>query len=135
MRRADILTRLNEHGILPTPQRLDIADVLLNKPQHMSVEQISDCLRASGSTVSKATVYNTLNIFVDCGLVRELSVDPNRRLFDSTTHAHHHFYNIDTGEVSDIDDAQLHLSRMPDLPRGTEPDGVEILIRVRNQHD
>ena len=96
-------------------------------------EQISDRLRASGSSVSKATVYNTLNIFVERGLVRELSVDPDRRLFDSTTHAHHHFYNIDTGEVSDIDDVQLNLSKMPDLPEGTESESVEILIRVRNQ--
>lgn len=135
MRRADILTRLTEHGILPTSQRLEVAEILLKKPQHMSVEQISARLQASGSKVSKATVYNTLNIFVERGLVRELSVDPDRRLFDSTTHAHHHFYNIDTGEVSDIDDAQLSLSKMPDLPQGTESDSVEILIRVKNQHD
>lgn len=135
MRRADIVNRLSEHGILPTPQRLEVAEILLNRPQHVSVEQIVDRLQASGSSVSKATVYNTLNIFVERGLVRELAVDSDRRLFDSTTHAHHHFYNIDTGEVSDIDDEQLSLSKMPDLPQGTESDSVEILIKVRNQRD
>ena len=135
MRRADILTILDEHGILPTPQRLEVAEILLKKPQHMSVVQICERLRDSGGAVSKATVYNTLNLFAERGLVRELSVDPDRRVFDSTTHPHHHFHNSDTGELSDIDDQQLELSKMPELPAGTELNGVEILIRVRNRQD
>lgn len=135
MRRADILTKFDEHGILPTPQRLEVADVLLRKPQHLSVEQISNRLQASGNSVSKATVYNTLNLFAERGLVKEVSLDSGRRLFDSATHAHHHIYNSDTGELADIDDTELKLSKMPDLPEGTESDGVEILIRVKNRKD
>ena len=43
------------------------------------------------------------------GLVRELTVDPDRKYYDSTTHSHHHFYNVGTGELSDIPAEVQHL--------------------------
>lgn len=133
MSRSDILNKFAEHTILPTPQRLEVATILLAKPQHLSAEQIIDQLRKNGSTVSKATVYNTLNLFGERGLVKELSVDPERRFYDSTTHAHHHFYNVDTRELVDIPDTEVALNAMPKLPDGTVADAVEILVKVRNR--
>ena len=133
MSRLAILNKFAEHTILPTPQRLEVAEILLEKAQHLSAEQIIDRLRETGSTVSKATVYNTLNLFGERGLVKELSVDSKRRFYDSTTHAHHHFYNVDTGELRDIAGSELALSTMPALPEGTVADGVEILVKVRNR--
>ena len=130
-----ILRKLEEHGILPTPQRLQIAEILLARPQHLSAEQIIERLRAEGSDVSKATVYNTLNLFGECGLVRELSVDPERRFYDSRSGLHHHFYNVDSGELIDIDKSEVSFERLPQLPEGTLGDGVEVLIRVRNASD
>jgi Fur family iron response transcriptional regulator len=61
MSRSDILSLFEKYGILSTPQRLEVAEILLEKPQHMSADQIIDRLRDAGSSVSKATVYNTLN--------------------------------------------------------------------------
>ncbi len=133
MSRSDILAKFDAYAILPTPQRLEIAGILLEKPQHLSAEQIISQLASSGSSVSKATVYNTLKLFGDRGLVKELSVDSQRRFYDSSMHAHHHFYNIDTGELCDIEDEALHLCNLPELPQGTERDSVEILIKVRNR--
>lgn len=135
MARSDILVELERHGILPTPQRLKIAEILLAKPQHLSAEQIIERLRTTGSKVSKATVYNTLNLFGERGLVKELSVDPERRYYDSSTQAHHHFYNVDTGEFTDIDEDQVSFSELPPLPKGTERQSVEVLIKVRSQRD
>jgi Fur family iron response transcriptional regulator len=132
MLRSDVLQKLEQHSILPTPQRLAVAEILLHKPQHMSVGQIVAQLQARGSKVSKATVYNTLNIFGERGLVKEICVDPERRYFDSATHPHHHCYNVDTGELFDIDDQQLELSKAPELPAGTCEESIEILIKVRN---
>lgn len=129
---SDIRQTLARHAINLTAQRVAVAEVLLHKPQHMSVAQIVSKLQASGNDVSKATVYNTLNLFEELGLVKEICVDPQRRYFDSSTHAHHHCYNVDTGELTDIDDASLCLTEMPPLPKGTEKDSVEILIKVRN---
>lgn len=132
MSRADILSLFDQHGILPTPQRIEVADILLARPQHLSAEQIIEKLRDTGSSVSKATVYNTLNLFGERGLVKEVMVDPVRKFYDSTTHPHHHFYNVDSGELSDIPDHLVGFSELPDPPEGTEAQSVELLIRVRD---
>ena len=133
MTRADLLSLFDQFGILPTPQRLDIAAILLQRPQHMSAEHIIDKLKDSGSKVSKATVYNSLNLFSKHGLVREVMVDPVRKFYDSTTHPHHHFYNVDSGELSDIPDEQVCFQDLPELPKGTERESIEVLIKVRDR--
>lgn len=135
MLRSEILARFDLHGIQPTSQRLAVAAVLLQKPQHLSAEQIIDQLRAKGSTVSKATVYNSLNLFGECGLIKECLVDPERRFYDSTTSPHHHFFNADTGELSDIASDNIRVTGLPELPKGTELESAELIIRVRNSVD
>ena len=72
----------DQYGILPTPQRLEIAHILLEKPQHLSAEHIIEKLKVADSAVSKATVYNTLNLFSERGLVKEVMVDPVRKFYD-----------------------------------------------------
>jgi len=131
MQRADILVELSKHGILPTQQRLEIAGVLLERPQHLSADQIIDRLRIDGSGVSKATVYNTLNLFCERGLVGECLVDPERRFYDSTTEPHHHFYNTDTGELTDIPQQEIQIAGLPDLPEDFYLEGVEVVIKGR----
>lgn len=129
---SDIQSVFKKLGILSTPQRLEVAEILLEKPQHLSADQIIDRLRDSGSAVSKATVYNTLNLFSERGLAMEVMVDPERKFYDSTTRPHHHFYNIDTGELSDIPDSQVQFDSLPELPNGTRRESVEVLIKVRD---
>jgi Fur family iron response transcriptional regulator len=133
MTRAGLLSLFEQLGILPTPQRVEIAGILLQRPQHMSAEHIIDKLKDSGSNVSKATVYNSLNLFSKRGLVREVMVDPVRKFYDSTTHPHHHFYNVDSGELSDIPDEQVCFQDLPKLPKGTERESIEVLIKVRDR--
>ena len=129
------MARFESLGILPTAQRLEIAAILLEKPQHLSVEQVLARLRATGSTVSKATVYNSLNLFGKKGLVKECLVDPERRIYDSTTSPHHHFFNSDTGELSDIASDSIEVKGLPALPKGTKLDSAELIIRIRNAAD
>jgi Fur family iron response transcriptional regulator len=132
MERETISKLLTKHGLQVTSQRLDIAEYVLSKPQHVSADQILAAMRRHGSRVSKATVYNTMNLFSARGLVRTVEVDPERQYYDSTCEPHHHFYNVDTGELTDIPADQIHLALDTDLPAGTEQDGVEIVIRVRS---
>ena len=129
-----IAERLRESGVKPTTQRLEVGQLLLSVPQHMSADQILGQLRAAGSRISKATVYNTLNLFADHELIREVSVDSTRQFYDSTTKPHHHFYNVDTGSLTDIDQNDLEFSRLPALPAGTETENVEVIVRVRNSN-
>jgi Fur family iron response transcriptional regulator len=134
MSRTDILALFERYDILPTPQRIEIASLLLERPQHLSADQIIERLRTVGSAVSKATVYNTLNLFSERGIIREVMVDPVRKFYDSTTRPHHHFFNVDTGQLTDIPDDQVTFGRLPDLPAGTAKESVEVLIRVRGTH-
>jgi Fur family transcriptional regulator, iron response regulator len=129
--RDEIAQLLSGRGVFPTAQRIDVALVILAKPQHLSAEQIIAGIRAMGSRVSKATVYNTLNLFCERGLVRTVEVDPARQYYDSTITAHHHFYNVDTGELTDIPIDAVALNVSTALPPGTEQAGVDVVIRVR----
>ncbi len=135
MNRQDIIERLREHDVAPTSQRIEVAGVLLSRPQHLSADQIIDRLNDLGSRVSKATVYNTLKLFSKNGLIKELNVDPSRKFYDSTTHAHHHFYNVETGELIDIDEDRVSIMGLPRLPDGTERESVEILIKIKSRQN
>ncbi len=132
MLRTDILAKFEQQEILATPQRVEIAVILLRKPQHLSADQVMEQLRSAGSKVSKATVYNTLKLFCERGLVKECLVDPTRRFYDSTTGPHHHFYNTDTGELRDIELDSIEFLDLPSLPAGTRLECAEVTIRVCN---
>ena len=133
MIREDVVKLLGRSGITITPQRIDVAEVLFARPQHVSAEQIIDQLRTTGKSVSKATVYNTLNRFVSKGIAKIVNVNPERAFYDSVTGHHHHFYNHDTGEITDIPSENIVIERMPEVPFGTELDNVEVVISLRNR--
>src|ERR1700759_5360293 len=95
--------RLQACGIRPTAPRLQIAELLLAAPQHLSAEQLTEALRERGVAVSKATVYNTLNLFAAHGLIRQLMVDGVRTCFDSNVQAHYHFQDESSGTLTDVE--------------------------------
>jgi Fur family transcriptional regulator, iron response regulator len=125
--------RLAECGIRPTAQRVRIAALLLSAPQHLSAEQILAQLRAAGARVSKATVYNTLNLFALHGLIRQLSVDGARAWFDSNVDPHYHFHDTTTGALIDVPVPAVEFSRLPPPPPGTEVAGIDLVIRLRKK--
>jgi Fur family iron response transcriptional regulator len=133
MTRDQVATLLTDRGVLPTAQRVDIALLTLARPQHLSAEQIIAAIRANGLRISKATVYNTLNLFCAHGLLRTVDVDPTRQFYDSSTGEHHHFYNVDTGELTDIPIESVALTVDTALPPGTEQTGIDVVVRVRGR--
>ena len=133
MSKPQTIQILREHQISPTIQRVEIAQILLSKKQHLSAEQVLAVVNTDKPKVSKATVYNTLGLFARKGLIRELIIDPTKVFYDSNTSNHHHFYNVDTHELVDIDSDELVVGSLPELPEGTEADGVDVIIRVRSR--
>jgi Fur family iron response transcriptional regulator len=125
--------RLQAHGVGATAQRLEIANLVLGEPQHVTAEIVLGRLAARGKRVSKATVYNTLNLFAAKGLLRQLTVDPDVTWFDSNTGAHFHVQHVETGALMDVDPAKLSLVGLPPPPEGTEVVGIEVVIRVRSK--
>jgi len=130
---SQVKNALREADIKPTRQRLEIGMLLLAGPCHLSADQIFARLLESGCQVSKATVYNTLHLFSKRGIIRELALDPSRQVYDSTIKPHHHFYNVDSGELTDIDSSELDINKLPRLPAGTRAESIELIVRVRNK--
>ncbi len=129
--RESVAQLLRSHGINPTHQRIEIGYALFENPQHPSADEILAMVNARHAETSKATVYNTLKLFVDKGMVRELIVDPNKVFYDPNTSAHHHFYDIATGELIDIPAAGVNVEGLPPLPLGMVTAGIDIIVRTR----
>jgi Fur family transcriptional regulator, iron response regulator len=132
--RDQLVDVLRRHGISPTRQRLEIAYALFSRGEHISAEQVLAAVNDRRSETSKATVYNTLKLFLEKQLIREVIADPSRTFYDPNTEPHHHFYNIDTGELTDIDGAGIAIQGLPSLPEGMETEGVDIIVRIRSRN-
>jgi len=131
--RDNLAEVLRRHGVNPTHQRIEIAYALFSRQEHLSADQILAIVNDRHSETSKATVYNTLNLFLEQHLIREVIVDPNKVFYDPNTEPHHHLYNIDTGELADIDASSISISGLPPLPEGMVTEGVDIIVRVRSR--
>ena len=129
----ELAARLLACGVRPTAQRLRVAALLLVRPQHMTADQVLAALRAGGSRISKATVYNTLNLFAARGVIRQLAVDGDRAWFDSNVTPHHHFQDIETGQLTDLATPQVRFESLPPPPEGMEYAGIDLVIRLRRR--
>lgn len=129
--REDISELLREHGISPTHQRIEIARALFSRCEHMSADQILAVVNTRHSETSKATVYNTLRLFLEKRLVREVIVDPSKVFYDPNTTPHHHFFNVETGELTDIPADDLVVAGLPRLPEGMLAESIDVIVRIR----
>lgn len=131
--RDNLVEVLRRHDVNPTHQRIEIAYALFSRGEHLSADQILALVNERTSETSKATVYNTLNLFLQKKLIREVIVDPSKVFYDPNTVPHHHFYNVDTGDLTDIDAADIAISGLPQLPEGVVTEGVDVIVRIRSR--
>ena len=131
--RDNMADLLRSHDINPTHQRIEIAHALFSRQEHLSADQVMAIVNTRHSETSKATVYNTLNLFLEKRLVREVIVDPNKVFYDPNTRPHHHLYEVDSGKLSDIDAEQIRISGLPALPDDMVTEGIDLIVRVRHQ--
>lgn len=99
---VDVISTLEQHGIQPSAQRVAVAKYVLSTSEHPSADQVFAKVKGSLPVLSRATVYNTLHLFVEKGLLRELILAEGRVVFDPKTEAHHHFIDDDTGAIHDV---------------------------------
>ena len=120
-------------GLRPTRQRLALAELLVGDGQnrHVTAESLHAASRASGETVSLATVYNTLRAFCDAGLMNEVVVDGSKSYFDTRTDDHPHFYWEDSHSLTDAPAEELKIAGLPKAPAGMEVARVDVVIRLR----
>ena len=131
--KTKVQEKLKLYGLRPTRARTRIGMMLLDKPKHLSADQVHEKLKQKGYTISKATVYNTLNAFSEYGIVSEVKIDPRRTYYDSRTTPHHHFFNIDTGQLVDIANDDMSVENIPRLPDNTQIQDLEIVVKISNK--
>ena len=127
----EIAALLRARDINPTSQRVEIALLLFTRCEHLSAEEVFVLVNGDAARVSKATVYNTLGLFAERGLVREVVADPTRVFYDPNTAPHHHFYDTSTGKLMDIPVEEVQIRTLPELPEGMRMEGVDVIVRVR----
>lgn len=124
---------LSKNGIKPTRQRVAIATHMYEREQHLSADIILERVNKDLTTtnVSKATVYNTLKLFVKEGILREVALDPQRVLFDTNIHQHHHIMNVDSGEIRDITPVGIDLTDIDGMQFDESISSVDLIIKVK----
>jgi Fur family iron response transcriptional regulator len=133
MERPEIVKMLQNHDVTPTRQRIEIAGYLFQRPQHISADRILAGVNALGHRVSRATVYNTMGLFMSKGLVREVLLDRERVFYDTNIDDHHHVYDVESGELHDIVHSAVEISRLPEIPEDKEFIGADVILKVSSK--
>jgi Fur family iron response transcriptional regulator len=107
-----------------------VGDFVLRTDAHPSAEQVWAEVRARLPVLSRATVYNTLNLFVRKGLLRQVQLGEGRVGFDPNLEPHHHFIDEATGVVLDVPWDALEVRRV-DALRGLEVREYQVVLRGR----
>ena len=93
---------LREKNISLSYQRLKVLEYLTQTHCHPTVEKIFTDLHRSIPTLSKTTVYNTLRVLTEAGLVRVITIEDNETRYDIITNNHGHFKCISCGVIYDF---------------------------------
>jgi len=126
----DDASLLRDHGINPSAQRVAVAQYVLHTDEHPSADEVWSRVKASFPHVSRATVYNTLNLFVDKGLLRQFVLTEGRTVFDPRVEDHHHFIDEESGCIVDIPWEALAVSDVSKLA-GFEVREYQVVLRGR----
>ncbi len=97
------LEQLKSTGVRMTPQRHAILSFLMNSMNHPTADEIYKSLSAAFPSMSVATIYNNLRLFVDAGFVRELTYGDDSSRFDADLSEHYHAICRSCGKIVDFD--------------------------------
>jgi len=129
--------RLRSAGLRPTKQRLIICKVLFDAKHtfHFTIDNLKKKIeKNTKSKVSLATVYNTVHAFKNNGYLKEISLQGNKTFFDTNATTHHHFYDQDTGDLLDIKNGDISVSKLPSAPKGKKIKEIEVTISIANNN-
>jgi Fur family iron response transcriptional regulator len=131
------INRLRASGLRPTKQRLAICKVLFDRKEtfHFTIDKLKKKMeKNTKSKISLATVYNTVHAFKNRGYLKEISIQGNKTFFDTNSRNHHHFYDQDTGNLMDIKNDDIIVSKLPSAPRGKKIKDLEVTVSLANNN-
>jgi Fe2+ or Zn2+ uptake regulation protein len=121
---------LAEYAIKPSRQRIAVGESVLFSRTHPTAEDVLAAARTRFPWLSRATVYNTLNLFVRKGLLRAFSLGEGPLVYDPNVAAHHHFIDEGSGRIHDVPWSALKVARVSELP-GVEVREYQVVLRGR----
>ena len=133
--KTDFINRLRSSGLSPTKQRIEICKVLFDRKDtfHFTIDKLKKIIeKNTKSKISLATLYNTIHAFKNNEYLKEISLHGNKTFFDTNSSSHHHFYDEDTGDLSDIKNEDINLSKLPSTPKGKKIKEINVTISVAN---
>ena len=126
--------KLRSSNLRPTKQRLKICQFLFDREKtfHFTVESLNKKINRNKDTkLSLATIYNTVEAFTNAGYLKEILTSKNKSYYDTNIKSHHHFYDEESKELTDIKYNQIKLSKVPVPPKGKKIKNLEVVIRIQ----
>ena len=132
--KKEIINKLRSSNLRPTKQRIVIAKKLFDRKKtfHFTAETLNKAVNKKKDTrISIATIYNTVEAFKKAGHIREILTNNSKSYYDTNIKSHHHFYDEDSKELTDINYNQVKLSKVPHPPKGKKIKNLEVVIRLQ----
>ena len=126
----DIYRKLS---VTPTKQRVDLARLIFSKKQHFTANELIAMADKKNLNISMATVYNTLSLLEDKGMLKTINIDNELKFYDTNLDNHHHLYNTTMSTLTDIDHGRIVFAELPELPKTLQIESTEVLIKARNK--
>ena len=136
VQKKEIIKKLRSTGLRPTKQRILIAKNLFERDNtfHFTVETLNREINKSGKKkISLATIYNTVEAFKKAGHLKRILTNTTKSYYDTNITLHHHFYDDETKELTDIDYQKVKLSKIPKPPKGKKIKNLELVISLQKQ--
>ena len=133
----EIVNKLRSSGLRPTKQRIRIAEFLFKREKtfHFTVENLNKIINKKGSLnkISLATIYNTTEAFKKAGHLKAILTNNNTNYYDTNIKSHHHFYDDNMNELTDINFNDIEVTKLPDAPKGKKIKSCEVIISLTKQ--
>ena len=130
-----IINKLQSSKLRPTKQRKKIAEFLFNREKtfHFTAEELNKIINKKDSSekISLATIYNTIDAFKKDGHLKEILTNNNKSFYDTNVSSHHHFFDIETNELEDINYNDIKVVNLPHAPKGKKIQDVEVTLTVK----
>ena len=135
--KTEIVNKLRSSKLRPTRQRIRIAEFLFNREKtfHFTIENLNKNInkKDNSENISLATIYNTVEAFKKAGHLKEILTNNNTSYFDTNISSHHHFYDDQTNELTDINFNDIEVTKVPHAPKGKKIKDVEVIISLQKQ--
>ena len=134
---STFIEKLRSSGLRPTKQRIKICKLLFDREKtfHFTINDLSKILKKETSEkISLATIYNTVHSFKEKGYLKEISVDREKSYFDTNTSNHHHFLDVNTNELIDLKNEDVHNIKIKKRIPGKKINSIEVLVKIENSN-